>query len=593
MAKIAAIEFDENSVRVVVAKTSTGGFQLSDAFVVENESGFSPESADFGSELSKALGSRVGRCESLIAFGRGQSELRVINVPPVPDDELPEIVRNQALRQFANFTEDSPVDFLTLTESSDSKSVLAATIPKGVLNDLVSGCQVAGLQLKGVKMGATCSTALCQSINPDRKNYIILDPSGKTFNLEVVAFGTLCLTRTVRAVADAPAIQMVREIRRTLAAANNQIPDYETSEVVVFGLEADHPGLRDSIQSDLQIDVSFVNPFDHASGSVSASEDVGTYASLIGLLVDSVSKSTETIDFLNPRKKQVSKSGNRVKLLGAIAASVLFLGVGGLAYLMLALQSAKIKAITDEIAQRASNDLIAKEIIGDVGKIEDFDGTQAVWLRELANLSEDFPDPDLAILNQAIFNLDPNNAENGVKIEFNGYVADLDVPALIEKAIRLDPRYISNSTGIVLLTEKEKDQKYYSHKFSGKVTSTTILEHPEITDQELASFQSKRTAVEQDEDSKDEESKDEESKDEESKDEESKDEESKDEESKDEESKDEESKDEESEGELNNEKDVDEKRTVGNLGQDRIPGEGLAKVESGKSLTGADKEVIK
>lgn len=493
MAKIAAIDFDDSSARVVVAKTTGSSFQVQSAFEVEMNSSFENDASQFGKDLTEALGNKVGRCDALVSFGRGMSELRVISVPIVPDNELPDIVRFQALRQFANCAENAPVDFLKLSEGTDDKKVLAATIPAEILENLKSGCNAAGLQLKGVKLRSTCSTALSQHTDPELKNYIIVDPSAKSFNLEVVSFGKLCITRTIRSVAGDSSVQIVREIRRTLAAATNQIAEYETRNIVVFGNESDFDGLRATIEKDLQFDVKFINPFDFAPGLSELPSRVGTYASLIGLLVDHTSNKTETIDFLSPRKKVESSEGNRLKWIVGIAAAALFLLCGGFAYWTLADLSSKIAKVNEQIKAGAVTDKTVQETIANVERIEEFDNAQVVWLRELANLSEDFSDPDFAIVNSATFALKANDQNEGMKITLNGYYSGIETPTAIINGVRdLKSGHQINVVETVLLSEKETDQKYYDHKFKGIVFRGPTVRNPEVKDEVLKSFAEKR-----------------------------------------------------------------------------------------------------
>ncbi len=494
MAKIAAIDFDDSSARVVVAKITGSSFQVQSAFEIDVNSSFENDAPQFGKDLTEALGSKVGRCDALVSFGRGMSELRVISVPIVPDNELPDIVRFQAMRQFANCADDAPVDFLKLSEGNEDKKVLAATIPAEILENLKSGCNTAGLQLKGVKLRSTCSTALSQHTDPELKNYIIVDPSAKSFNLEVVSFGKLCLTRTIRSVPGDSSVQIVREIRRTLAAATNQIAEFETRSIVVFGNEGEFEGLRTAIEKELQFDIKFINPFDFAPGLSEMPERVGTYASLIGLLVDHTSNRTETIDFLSPRKKVESSEGSRVKWLVGIAAAALFLICSGFAYWTLSDASSKIAKVNEQIKAGAMTDKTVQETIANVEKIEEFDNAQAVWIRELANLSEDFSDPDFAIVNSATFALKANDKNEGMKITVNGYYSGIETPTAIINGVRdLKSGHQINVVETVLLSEKETDQKYYDHKFKGIVFRAPSVRNPEIKDEVLRTFAEKRT----------------------------------------------------------------------------------------------------
>lgn len=495
MPKYAAIEFDGDIARVLVAKTTGTSFQISSAFDVAVENSAEGEGEEFGRGLAQEIGKKVGRCEALISFGRGLSELRVINVPVVPDNELPEIVKFQAIRQFSNSTDDAPVDFLPLNDSADEKRVLAATIPKATLEDLKSVCTNAGLMVKSIKLRATCTTALSQSINPDRKNYIIVDPSENSFNLEVVSFGKLCLTRTVRSAPGDQATQIVREIRRTLAAAKNQVAEFDTKSIVVFGDEANFTGLRSQVETDLQFDVDFINPFDHVKGLSVQPEKPGRFASLVGLLTAHCGSSTNTIDFLNPRKKTTDKGDNRVKMLAAIAVSVLVVGLCALAYLMLSMKSSKIAKIEAEIQSKVGADKDAQELIGDIEQIESFENEQAIWLKELANLSEKFMQPDHAILNSATFTLNAGRKDASAKIDANGFLQSGELSEMLGKNIREKEGYDAKLENVVMITDKERDQDIYSHKFKVRVNRPPVLDQPILDEKKVQEYMEPRAAI--------------------------------------------------------------------------------------------------
>ena len=495
MPKVAALEFEDNLVRVLVAKTTGTSVQVSSAFEVSLESNWEDSESEFGKELAGALGNKIGRCDALVSFGRGQSELRVITVPVVPDDELPEIVRFQAIRQFTNATDESPVDFLPLSESGDEKKVLAATVPQEAIEKLKDGCQTAGLAVKEMKLRATCTTALSQSVAPDRKNYIIVEPTDQSFNVEVVAYGKLCLTRTVRSAGHDSSEQIVREIRRTLAAANNQIQGYEAKGVVVFGDENNFSGLRESIENDLHFDVEFINPFDHISGLKSLPENPGHYASLVGLLMSHCKSTTETIDFLNPRKKEKDGGKSRMALLAGVGAALVFVTIGILGYVILASKSAQIAEIEAKIKGNAEGDNIAKELIANVEKIEDFENSQAIWLKELANVSQRTMDPDQVILNNLSFSLDLAKKDGSIKITANGYLQSGEISEQIGNEIRENEKYEAKLENVFPLTEKEKNQDLYTHKFTARVNRPSELIIPDVPEELVKTYMAPRIEV--------------------------------------------------------------------------------------------------
>ena len=58
----------------------------------------------------------ISRVETLAVVGRADIELRLLSVPPSPDDELPGLVRFQAAGEFANLDADAMLDYLPLDE---------------------------------------------------------------------------------------------------------------------------------------------------------------------------------------------------------------------------------------------------------------------------------------------------------------------------------------------------------------------------------------------------------------------------------------------------------------------------------------------
>ncbi len=107
MPKKIAIDWDETELRLVAAQCSGSSFKVTDAAVIP------VENADVVGTLRAAIAKRgLENTETLVAIGRGQAELRELQLPPVPDDELPDMVRFQAIRSFASAGESATVDFL-------------------------------------------------------------------------------------------------------------------------------------------------------------------------------------------------------------------------------------------------------------------------------------------------------------------------------------------------------------------------------------------------------------------------------------------------------------------------------------------------
>ena len=133
MPRFVALEWDGFELRAAVAQTQRGDVLIEHAFSVAlapRDPGQTFSSPDIGRRIAEELAARnVTKVETLITVGRASIELKLLSLPPSPDDELPELVRFQAMREFNTLGEGWPLDFVTIgTDEDQPRSVLAAAI---------------------------------------------------------------------------------------------------------------------------------------------------------------------------------------------------------------------------------------------------------------------------------------------------------------------------------------------------------------------------------------------------------------------------------------------------------------------------------
>ena len=181
MAKFLAVEWDANELRlvranlrgsdVVVEEASSFPFgELTIGTAAADANASKSSTRSLREVLAEALQSQAsGRqnATTLIAVPRSNVEVRVLPVPVVPEDELPDIVRNQALRQFSSIGEDWPLDFVPLAGNPEDEmqSVLATTISPELVHDIQETCldgdsQAARLVLRPFATGSLVQRAL-------------------------------------------------------------------------------------------------------------------------------------------------------------------------------------------------------------------------------------------------------------------------------------------------------------------------------------------------------------------------------------------------------------------------------------------------
>ena len=119
MSKLLAVEWDEHEIRLAVASPRAGAAVLEKAFSVRlppPPEGKPVDPTTIGNELRAAVsGEGLRKAETLAVVGRPSIELKDLSLPPAPDDELPDMVRFQAMRDFTQLQDDWPVAALALT----------------------------------------------------------------------------------------------------------------------------------------------------------------------------------------------------------------------------------------------------------------------------------------------------------------------------------------------------------------------------------------------------------------------------------------------------------------------------------------------
>ena len=126
----------------------------------------------------------------------------------------------------------------------------------------------------------------------------------------------VAMLRTVRTPSrndvDALSRALLGEIRRTMAAAQNQLTGHRVERIVLCGAGPVAETFKKSVEAKLSCDVELFDPF---SGLQVAGELVenkpaysGRFAPLLGMLADEAASAAHGIDFLHPREKPTPPS---------------------------------------------------------------------------------------------------------------------------------------------------------------------------------------------------------------------------------------------------------------------------------------------
>lgn len=469
MARLLALEWDASEARVVVGNTRGKELFVEQAFSIPlvgpDDAGREP---DVGRRIAEALAERhLGRSETLVAVGRANIELRLLSMPQAPPEELPDLVRFQALRQFATLGDEWPLDFVTVDSGSEDQplSVLAAAISPDLVAQIMKVCEAAQLVPHRLILRPFAAASLLRKASDVRDCRLVVDLLAAEVDLTVVAAGQVAFIRTIRLPTDAQGelqvAGLVGEIRRTIGAAQNQLGGRQRVEqITLCGDPRGNAVLRQTLTQELALPVSDFDPFAGMTLGERLAAGLpwhrGRFASLLGMLADEAAGSDHGIDFLHPRKKPAPRSNRRRNLLlagsaAAIVVAAMAAMVGWLWNLdgqisTLSTQRSKLEAEVKKSEKlRKHSDEIEKFVEGDV-----------VLLDEVAWMSARLPPPEKAIVTSL--------TARGGTLHMDLLGEDSGTVAATERALR-DAEHEVTGTG----SRTETKEKGYNQLFKVQV----------------------------------------------------------------------------------------------------------------------------
>jgi Tfp pilus assembly PilM family ATPase len=464
MSRLIALEWDAKEARIAVGrKRGASGIAIDQAFSVPlpvREEGSTVE-PDVGVVLGKALVEHgISRTDAMVAVGRANIELRFLSTPPVPTEELPEIVRFQAVRQFTTLGEDWPLDFVPLAPNADGgMNVLAASISPELLEQIRKACGAANITISRLVLRPFAAAALLKTQGDDGKCRMIADLLRDEADLTVLIGSQVIFPRTVRlpSVTDADVLArtLLAEGRRTMIAAQNQLGGRRVEEVVIYGDGTHHASLKQLLEKELSLPVRLVDPFEQvewADAKAKKPEYPGTFAPLLGMMIDEAASVAPVIDFLHPRKKPAPPDQRRrfASIAAAIAAVVL---------VAFCLMQWRLWSLDSELntlrTNRFKQDKLAKESakpIKEADLLDAFAASDVTWLDELATLSSKLPPPEGVMVSELNAQIVPKGS--GGTIKFVGHADTAERITQLEDALR-DKQHTASGKGLAQDPERE------------------------------------------------------------------------------------------------------------------------------------------
>jgi Tfp pilus assembly PilM family ATPase len=478
MARFLALEWDSHEARVAVASSRGSDVLVEHAFSVplaardgQEKSDSSP--AAIGERIGAALSqARIKSAEALVAVGRSSIELKQLSLPPVPDEELPDMVRLQAMREFHSLAENWPLDFSAISDgNSESRSVLAAAMSPELFGQFEQVCQSAGAKAARMVLRpcAAASLFLRRPESTAEPVRLLVDLLNEEADLTVLVNRDAVFLRTARlpaaALSDPESCRpLVAEIRRTLAAAQNQLVGRKVEAIYVCGSPTEHASMISRLEQELSLPTRLFDPLAGLQVDSALKKDLpanlGRYAPLLGMLADEIQQVQHGMDFLHPRRKPEPPSQrNRYAVYGLALCAVLLLGVF-MIWQRLAALDAEIAKLSQDLKAYEPVVKSSAEVEKTVAEIKKWSISDITWLDELRELSEEFPGAQEAMLTQIRIG---QHADGGL-MTLEGLVKEASVKSVLQDRLRDERHSVEDKE-----SKQDDEIKQYGWQFKSEI----------------------------------------------------------------------------------------------------------------------------
>jgi hypothetical protein len=438
MSEYLALDWDDQRLVGVAAQVASKHVEIRavldftwDAGEIPSES---PEAAGkrLRSELEKIA---APNGPVIVSLPREEAIVRLLELPECTDDELPELVRFQAVTRSAVPLEKLLLDYLPLPSLKDvtGRRVWMATIGKPVVDRVQAVLSAARLEASAIRLssiGAAELIAHQAGAAGSASESATLIVSCVDLRIEVTAIwqNRIVLmhaaTLSSHDPPEAQLSQIIAETDRSTVALSQAAPGLQIGSGWLIGARTEQSPLAATLAE--RFGFKFHVLIDPAStpgvtADTSSSRAVPPLACApLGLLLGQASERVDSVDFLHPRRQHPKPDRRKLYMgLGAAAAVLLLLGLwGGI--------QRRVWQYDDEIARLNESNNKIKALLD---KSKD--------LRETAGWVEDWTHRDIDWLDQfRVIEQAKNGADKLYLTTFDGNVATREKLASIVAAGR-------------------------------------------------------------------------------------------------------------------------------------------------------------
>jgi len=427
MAHFLAVDWDSTDIRFVLATSQRGSIRVlkaesSPLVFTEGtaESQQDKQIANLAQSLKELLKRHKNpKGQLLLGLNRASIDMMTFRLPKSKPEELPDLVKNQALRDSPGFSETSRLDFIA-SPASEGENIraIAAAISREQYKQYRAICKSAGYRAKRIEFRPLALAELYLNSNATvDKPVLLVQCTNSEVDMVVVDETKVVFVRSIKLpdslTAEDRTDRIISEITRTIAVSRQEIENTLLESVILYGNADEYQSLQERL-TDQEIDVSIQNPFQLNCVSASAKTKItgatinpGHYAALCGMILSEQAKSPDRIDFLHPREKPQPFNIARFFVL-------FLLLVGVIGYSAYSWNQKNLKQFEVRLAEiNENNEQMLKEFQQinpsylQLFQAYALENQPLIWLDELRDISVRLPDEQDLVIDQIRFAINP------------------------------------------------------------------------------------------------------------------------------------------------------------------------------------------
>lgn len=462
MADYLAINWEKTKLTGVEAHVGVASVSIKRTFEIawpeQHHPAQDPVSA--GSWLKNELHRRgLSAKQVLISFPRHDSTVRLIEIPDVPLEEIPEIVRFQTATKSSVPLGQLMLDYLLMPvqEGKTTREVLVVSIGKTLHDKTLQTFQSMGLEVVSTGLSSISAAEwVAHAAATDLESpVLILNPTESYMEMSLVQQRRLLFTNStpIQAENEQDANQALQtELKRFLMSRSAQLAGQNIQSIILIGEESSSQSLVDALQEQYQCPVEVVSPLANVNEPERdlTQNQSGLLAGPLGLVYSRQQKQLETVDFLHPHKAE-EKPDRRKLQIG--------LGVAGVVLIVLTalfLTQRRVSELEEQIAdrqkvQRDLDELLKRgqPTLESVAVIEEWESSNSPTLKVFQELDRVLPGTDRIYLSELTVSRSSGQSLSRLRTTGNAK-DDLDVRDLNQQLshsnYRVHPKRSNNLT---------------------------------------------------------------------------------------------------------------------------------------------------